>query len=157
MTERAVAKTGRSTGLHYRRTFWLLVIGLIHAHIIWSGDILVAYAVCGFFVYLFRKAKPQTLVILGVLTISVHTLFYLFLGTSIEHWPPESMEMAKQAWIPSAEFQADEIAKMTGPLSEQISHNSSNAIFMETAILLMIFIWQVIISENLISEVPCRR
>ena len=38
----------RAWGVHYRRTFWLLLFGLAHAFLLWSpGDILVAYAVCG--------------------------------------------------------------------------------------------------------------
>jgi uncharacterized protein len=49
VTERAESRTGKSAGLHYKRTFWLLVIGLIHAHIIWYGDILVPYALCDIF------------------------------------------------------------------------------------------------------------
>ena len=43
-SESAEKKLGKSAGLHYRRTFWLLLIGLFHAHIIWYGDILVSYA-----------------------------------------------------------------------------------------------------------------
>ena len=33
--------------VHYRRMFLLLLFGLIHAYVIWHGDILVAYAICG--------------------------------------------------------------------------------------------------------------
>ena len=35
---------GKKAGqLHYRRIFWLLVIGLIHAYFFWYGDILVGF------------------------------------------------------------------------------------------------------------------
>ena len=42
------------------------LIGVIHAYLIWSGDILVLYAECGLFLYLFRNMRPKTLIILGV-------------------------------------------------------------------------------------------
>ena len=44
---RAADRGSRSGVLHYRRMFWLLVFGLVHAYLIWYGDILVLYAVCG--------------------------------------------------------------------------------------------------------------
>ena len=50
-------------GLFYRRMGWLLLFGLIHAHLIlWIGDILYLYGVCGMLVYLFRNVKPRYLV-----------------------------------------------------------------------------------------------
>src|SRR6185436_15686578 len=60
-------RTGRPvTGLFYRRMFWLIVFGLVHAHLIlWIGDILYRYGFCGMLVYLFRNVKPAYLV-LGV-------------------------------------------------------------------------------------------
>ena len=142
VTEKSMKRTGKSAGLHYRRNFWLLVIGLLHAHLIWHGDILVSYALCAFWVYWFRNAKPKTLLIVGILFIAVHTVFYALLGLSLSQWPPESIEAAKESWIPTAEFKADEIAAVTGSLSEQIAHNSGTAVFMEIAVFLMVFLWR---------------
>jgi uncharacterized protein len=69
------------TGLFYRRMFWLVLFGLVHAHLIlWIGDILYLYGICGMIVYLFRNVKPAYLV-LGVPLVAVgdftaSTLFY---------------------------------------------------------------------------------
>ena len=56
-------RAGRSvTGLFYRRMGWLVLFGLIHAHLIlWVGDILYLYGVCGMLVYLFRNVNPKYL------------------------------------------------------------------------------------------------
>jgi uncharacterized membrane protein YeiB len=47
MTSRAAAGGASAARLHYRRMAWLLVFGLGHAYLLWHGDILVLYAVCG--------------------------------------------------------------------------------------------------------------
>jgi uncharacterized protein len=59
-------QTGRPvTGLFYRRMFWLIIFGLIHAHLIlWVGDILYLYGVCGMLVFLFRNMNPKYLVLI---------------------------------------------------------------------------------------------
>ncbi len=75
-------QAGRSvTGLFYRRMFWLVLFGLIHAHLIlWIGDILYLYGFCGMIVYLFRKVKPIYLVLgvplVAVVDFTAGTLFY---------------------------------------------------------------------------------
>ena len=57
ITEKLDARGQRAWTIHYRRTFWLLIIGLAHAYLLWSGDILVIYALCGFWVYWLRKLR----------------------------------------------------------------------------------------------------
>jgi uncharacterized protein len=56
-------KDGKTVhGLFYRRMMWLLLFGILHAHLIlWIGDILYLYGVCGMIVYLFRNLKPKHL------------------------------------------------------------------------------------------------
>ena len=66
MAERAEA-SGRPFGrIYYRRIFWLLLFGLAHAYLLWHGDILVTYALCGLFLYLFRRQSTRTLIISGL-------------------------------------------------------------------------------------------
>src|SRR5687767_323319 len=67
MTTRAEQRGARTAVVHYRRMFCLLVFGLIHAYLIWYGDILVLYAVCGSIVYWFRRLRPGALLVLGLL------------------------------------------------------------------------------------------
>jgi uncharacterized protein len=66
MSDRAAGRGTRLVWVYYRRVFWLLVIGLIHAYVIWGGDILVEYAACGVLLYPFRKLRPRNLIILGL-------------------------------------------------------------------------------------------
>ena len=64
--EKAVAKRGRAAGLHYRRMWWLLVFGLVHAYLVWEGDILFSYAVMGMLVFPLRHVPPRWLVVIAV-------------------------------------------------------------------------------------------
>ena len=57
---RAEERGDTNASLFKRRLFWLLVIGLLHAWLLWAGDIVSIYAVMGFILVLFRKAKTET-------------------------------------------------------------------------------------------------
>jgi len=50
----------------YRRATILLAIGLAHAYLLWQGDILVSYALCGMIVYPFRRLSDRALIVLGL-------------------------------------------------------------------------------------------
>ena len=73
---------GKSTALlFYRRMGWLVVFGLIDAHILlWEGDILYSYGVIGMIAFLFRKMKPQYLAlgipIVAIIDFVAGTIFY---------------------------------------------------------------------------------
>jgi uncharacterized protein len=69
------------TGRYYQRMGWLIFFGLLHAHVVlWLGDILYLYGVCGLLVYLFRNVNPKYLVLgvplVAVLDFTSGTLFY---------------------------------------------------------------------------------
>jgi uncharacterized protein len=69
IAERALA-AGRSAGrVHYARMFWLFVIGMIHAYLIWYGDILVLYAVCGALIFVVWRWPPRLLATIGALVL----------------------------------------------------------------------------------------
>jgi uncharacterized protein len=71
LDHRALARGARILGIYYRRVGWLLAIGLVHAYLIWMGDILVLYAQCGLLLYPFRKRRPITLIIAGICALLV--------------------------------------------------------------------------------------
>ncbi len=142
VTQNAEAKHGSSAGIHYKRNFWLLVIGIIHAHIIWYGDILVPYAICALIVYFFRKKSPLSLLIVGLILISIHTFIYGLFGISVENWPKEAYESAKSGWIPNQNEIMSEIEAVTGPLFTQIKHNSESALFMQIFVFPVLYLWR---------------
>jgi uncharacterized protein len=78
-------QTGKSVmWLFYRRMMWLVLFGLFHAHVIlWVGDILYVYGVCGMILYLVRKVKPVYLAmgvpIVAICWFAAGTLFYQYI------------------------------------------------------------------------------
>ena len=54
-----------------RRLAILFAIGVLHAVLVWSGDVLHVYAVLGFVLILFRRATPRTLLVTGLLLAAV--------------------------------------------------------------------------------------
>ncbi len=65
MSDRAEGRGARLRGVYYRRSAWLLAIGLVHSYLIWDGDILVPYALCGFLLYPARKWPARRLIVVG--------------------------------------------------------------------------------------------
>lgn len=49
--------------IFYRRLLILALLGLAHTFLLWDGDILFVYAVCGAFLPLFRNCTDRTLII----------------------------------------------------------------------------------------------
>ena len=57
--------------LYYRRLLWLVFFGLFNAFVLlWQGDILFFYGLCGMLLFPFRKLKPKWLLIIGLVCIS---------------------------------------------------------------------------------------
>jgi len=58
--------------IHYRRMLWLLLFGVIHAYLIWDGDILFYYAVMGLVLYPLRKLSARILLITaGIMVLTM--------------------------------------------------------------------------------------
>ncbi len=141
-TNRAAEKGYSQAKLHYRRTFWLLVIGLMHAYLLWYGDILVIYALCALFVFLFRKMSPKKLLIFGIIFISVASLLNFMSGLSMQFWPPEAIENTLKSWRPSNEMVQSEVLAYRGDWLGQMSKRIPSALGLHTFLFLFLFGWR---------------
>ena len=88
--ERSNAERGP---LLQRRLLWLLAFGLAHGALLWSGDILLHYAYCGFIMMMFRSWSAGRLIKVGggiILALS------LLGGLTLWGWGAMPAEMAAE-------------------------------------------------------------
>ncbi len=109
--ERIEGRGGRFVPLYARRLLVLLGIGLVHAFLIWMGDILILYALLGFLLILFRKAQPRTLLIWVVILIALPLLFNAAI-TGLVSWASTIPEVAPQIEQSFAEAEAGFVADL---------------------------------------------
>jgi uncharacterized protein len=67
LTARAVERgaAAEAADIHYRRMFWLMLFGTLHAYLLWWGEILYPYALMGLLLYPMRKLSVRGLTIAG--------------------------------------------------------------------------------------------
>jgi uncharacterized protein len=87
---RAAARQAAFPRYFVRRSFVLLVIGLVHGLLIWSGDILAGYAIVSFALLLFRNASRRNLLLgAGIAWVSGHLIWIVRIN--ILHLPRPSL------------------------------------------------------------------
>ena len=143
------AESGTALGpvqTHYRRLFWMFVIGMIHAYFFFLGDILVTYALAGALVFPLRRLEPRLLIGLGGALLAA-----LFLW----HWSeagqmnalmaaamaPGADETTRAAWAGASQtfvmppgFDAQEIAGFGGGFGEALQARARIASLLQVLI-----------------------
>ena len=138
-TQRIEAKGKQVAAWHYKRMFWLLLFGLIHAYFIWVGDILVAYAICGSLVFFFRKKSIRTLFIMAVILflIPISLNFMTYYGM-----PKDALESTFAFFYPSTEQIAVQTKIMQGSYLEQMPLRLENALELQTLVFMIEIFWR---------------
>jgi uncharacterized protein len=132
MNGRARARGHGFGGLHYRRMSVLLAFGLIHAYLLWEGDILVTYALCGLWLYLMRDVRPGRQLAAGLALLAVGTGLMLMGGLFSPRWPAAAREAFAADWRPSPERIAEILAAMRGGFAAQMGERVPNSLEMHT-------------------------
>lgn len=165
LTERA-RSTGRSAAaIYYRRLWLLLVFGLLHAYLLWSGDILYSYALCGLILYPARNFQPRTLILIGAALLLIGSLitsssgfFFDFARSTAREaaaiveaggTPNEMQQGMVEAWqgievgfLPGPEELAAEKAAFLGSYWELFKHRAGLALLMQTMLFVLMLFWR---------------
>lgn len=141
MTDRLAKKSNSSRWIHFRRMFWLLLFGLAHAHLIWYGDILYTYALCGVLVYFLRRLSPKYLLAIGTAAILVPFGVAMMLDAGMNLSNEFFVEM-EQNWKPNQMAIDAELTAYRGSWLEQMPTRSSTALSFELFLFPMMFLWR---------------
>jgi len=149
IADRAAGRVPGPASTHYRRMFWLFVIGMAHAWLLFFGDILVTYAIAGAVTFFARKWRPRTLIALGTLILVALVAKGLIEGHEVgllreaARAPGASAETLK-AWqeasfylTPPAAFGEAELAGYRGGFVDALQARAQMTLIMQTYFLLM--------------------
>jgi uncharacterized protein len=130
-------------GLWFRRMFWLLVIGLMHAYLIWNGDILVPYALCGILVlWWLRRLSARALLATSFVVLLIGA------GLTVGHWlgwgsMSEDERVQELAMMMPSEAQTNEqLAAMFGSYFDVVSYRAPSVVLFQTFFFAMFFLWR---------------
>ena len=166
MSERAEARGVRYGRFFYRRQLWLLLIGAVHAYLIWFGDILFVYAWVGMLAFLFRKRSPRFLIILACLLLPVASLFGVTYATSLDGMQLRAAEIAEvqqkggelsdedekilanweetRGFLAPTEVELDkDLTAYRGGYLDNLAHRAPTAAMMQVASFFIYGIWRV--------------
>lgn len=167
MDQRAEAAGRPFGGVYYRRILWLLVIGLVHAYLLWYGDILVTYAICGLLLYPLRRRSPRLLLILGITVLLFGSLLRTGGGYSFTMMKKQAERLTEEAiadrtlhrgekamlesWYdlkrsfdPSHEQLSEEIADKRGDAGTVLRSTVNETLMMHVQALPFMMIWRAL-------------
>lgn len=142
MTGRAEAAGRPAARLHYRRMAVLLAFGLAHAYLLWAGDILYTYALCGCVLYPLRKVSPRALLLLGLLVLGIGTLIALGLYQNAQQLSSEEWRQYYGDFQPSAEEVQKELEAYRGGWRSEFRARAAAAIVIETLFFAFFLFWR---------------
>jgi uncharacterized protein len=80
LTSRAESRgdSSPSADIYYRRNLWLGAFGILHAFLLWQGEVLYPYALCALALYPFRRLAPKGLIAIGAAMMVIIAGFTLY-------------------------------------------------------------------------------
>jgi uncharacterized protein len=129
--------------LHMRRMGVLLVLGLLHAHLLWFGDMLVPLALSGVVVFFARRLSPRTLLVIGGISFATASILSITLTWSTAQSDPAALAAWRAQWTPRPAIVNLEIAQYRGGWLEQMAQRVPAALETETIQFVTRLLWQM--------------
>ena len=147
---------GKDRGkLHFKRTFWLLIFGLINGYVLmWLGDILFTYALAGFILYFLRNMSAKGLAILSMVLFACLCAYSAALNLGLEFLRSAANQNAEAAagwaefydvFAPSEAAKKAEIAQRTGSFLALMSWSAAEYTIMLLTFIPMLLVWDALV------------
>lgn len=123
--DRAEQKGRSELQVHVPRMLWLALFGLAHYLLLWWGDILFFYGLCGLFLYPLRKLRPHALWTVALMLFALDFLFSASVGLTLWIEPAtlgDSAGKVESALAYDPKAYAAEIVRMQGAWAGQFLH-----------------------------------
>jgi uncharacterized protein len=129
--------------VHMRRMAVLLVLGLLHAYVLWYGDMLVPLALSGAAAFSARRLSPGKVLALGVLIFATASVLSFALTWSTAQSDPAALAAWRAQWTPRPSVIDLEVARYRGGWAGQMAHRVPAALETETADFATRLFWQM--------------
>lgn len=116
--------------IHLRRSLALLVIGMLHSYLLWSGDILFHYALAGLLLYPLQRLRAHWLVPIAVGFLVLESIFTAR-GPAVEPEQSDGWMMERFAFNPSERWVEQELSIYRGTWTEQMDLRIVDSAFLE--------------------------
>lgn len=133
----------RSPGFNayvFRRMGVLLAIGVAHAYLIWPGDILINYALCGPILLLFYQMSAKRLLIYAVVFKTIHLSLFLFPAI----YEQTFHRVLFAWWLEIGEAPMSESAAYAGSYADLFRYNAWRNQFIQWTAMLDYRIWNAL-------------
>jgi uncharacterized protein len=139
MAENIERKGGDPTKVHYKRMFILAIFGILHAYLLWFGDILFPYALAGMIAYTARKKSVKFLFITAFVSIGFSSLVMFLISLVIPMMEPADLQSMMAVWAPTQEMIDKDILVNQASWFGQMEHRNFMASKMQTNVLFYLF------------------
>jgi uncharacterized protein len=139
MAENIERKGGNPGKVHYKRMFILAMFGLLHAYLLWFGDILFPYALAGMIAYTARKKSVKFLLITGFLSIGFCSLVMFLISLAIPMMEEADLQNMIAIWTPTQEMIDKDILVNQASWLGQMEHRNFMASKMQSNVLFYMF------------------
>jgi uncharacterized protein len=112
---RLAEKEGSPARLYYRRTFLLIGFGLLHGNLLFYGDVLYGYGICGLLLYWLRNWPAKRLLIAGILVLVLNVAMGLGARMQFTKFIEEQRQLSAQSSL------SPEDAKKLEKINKQLS------------------------------------